>query len=161
MGELRRVQVLQRTWCVFFSLILSFFFATSTVYVLQVPGKNIICEPSLIAKYEFLVVCALYKIENLVIESLLNFFFKTLMSAVWESTNVIQMLNVTIPLDPTTANVTKDFQEMAKRAQVSVEYFPSAILLKSHTTLRSQHKKVCIWVLFFNFCPLVHAPFIL
>ena len=126
-----------RSFYLFFSLRLRSTFCKSLV-------KNIICEPSLNAKYELLVVCALYKIENLVIESLLNFFFKTLMSAVWESTNVIQMLNVTIPLDPTTANVTKDFQEMAKRAQVSVEYFPSAILLKSHTTLLSQHKKVCI-----------------
>ena len=50
------------------------------------------------------------------------------MSAVWENTNVIQMLNVKIPLDPTAANVEKDFQEMAKRAQVSVDYYPSAIL---------------------------------
>ena len=38
------------------------------------------------------------------------------MSAVWENTNVIQMLNVKIPSDPSAANVTKDFQEMAKRA---------------------------------------------
>ena len=38
------------------------------------------------------------------------------MSAVWENTNVIQMLNVQIPLDPIAANVKEDFQEMAKRA---------------------------------------------
>ena len=49
------------------------------------------------------------------------------MSAVWENTNVIQMLNVEITLDPTAANVKKDFLEMAKRAQVSVDYYPSAI----------------------------------
>ena len=66
------------------------------------------------------------------------------MSAVWENTNVIQMLNVKIPLDPTAANVEKDFQEMAKRAQVSVDYYPSAILLKSRTAFLSQHKKVYI-----------------
>ena len=47
--------------------------------------------------------------RNLVFELLQNVFFKTLMSAVWENTNVIQMLNVKIPLDPTAANVTKDF----------------------------------------------------
>ena len=47
--------------------------------------------------------------RNLVFELLQIFFFKTLMSAVWENTNVIQMLNVKIPLDPTAANVTKDF----------------------------------------------------
>ena len=39
------------------------------------------------------------------------------MSAVWENTNVIQMLNVEIKLDPTAANVKRDFQEMAKGAQ--------------------------------------------
>ena len=38
------------------------------------------------------------------------------MSAVWENTNVIQKLNVQIPLDPTAANVKKDFQETVKRA---------------------------------------------
>ena len=38
------------------------------------------------------------------------------MSAVWENTNAIQMLNVKIPSDPSAANVMKDFQEMAKRA---------------------------------------------
>ena len=38
------------------------------------------------------------------------------MSAVWKNTNVIQMLNVQIPLDPTAVNVKKDFQEIAKRA---------------------------------------------
>ena len=59
------------------------------------------------------------------------------MSAVWENTNVIQMLNVKIPLDPTAANVEKDFQEMAKRAQVSVDYYPSAILHKSRTAFLS------------------------
>ena len=37
------------------------------------------------------------------------------MSPVWENKNVIQMLNVKIPLDPTAANVKRDFQEMAKR----------------------------------------------
>ena len=55
------------------------------------------------------------------------------MSAVWENTNVIQMLNVEITLDPTAANVKRNFQEMAERAQVSVEYYPSAILYKSRT----------------------------
>ena len=60
---------------------------------------------------------------------------------------MIQMLNVKIPLDPTAANVKRDFQEMAKRAQVSVDYYPSAILYKSRTP--------------FNFCMLVHVPFIL
>ena len=55
------------------------------------------------------------------------------MSAVWENTNVIQMLNVEITLDPTAANVKRDFQEMAKRAQVGVDYYPSAILHKSRT----------------------------
>ena len=59
------------------------------------------------------------------------------MSAVWENTNVIQMLNVKIPLDPTAANVEKDFQEMAKRAQVSVDYYPSAILHKIRTAFLS------------------------
>ena len=53
------------------------------------------------------------------------------MSAVWENTNVIQMLNVEITLDPTAANVKRDFQGMAKRAQVIVDYYPSAILYKS------------------------------
>ena len=75
--------------------------------------------------------------RNLVIELLQNFFLKTLMSAVWEKTNVIQMLNVKIPLDPTAANAKKDFQEMAKRAQVCVDYYPSAILFKSRTTFLS------------------------
>ena len=46
-----------------------------------------------------------------------NFFFKTLMSAVWENTNVIKMLNVKITLDPTAANVKRDFQEMADSIQ--------------------------------------------
>ena len=50
---------------------------------------------------------------------------------------MIQMLNVKIPLDPTAANVKRDFQEMAKRAQVSVDYYPSAFLYKSCTTLLS------------------------
>ena len=59
------------------------------------------------------------------------------MSAVWENTNVIQMLNVETTLDPTAANVKRDFQEMAKRAQVSVDYYPSAFLYKSCTTLLS------------------------
>ena len=59
------------------------------------------------------------------------------MSAVWENTNVIQMLNVKIPLDPTAANVEKSFQEMAKRAQVSVDYYPSEILHKSRTAFLS------------------------
>ena len=59
------------------------------------------------------------------------------MSAVWENTNVIQMLNVKIPLDPTAANVEKDFQEMAKRAQVSVDYYLLAILHKSRTAFLS------------------------
>ena len=59
------------------------------------------------------------------------------MSAVWENTNVIQMLNVEITLDPTAANVKRDFQEMAGRAQVGVDYYPSAILLKSRTTFLS------------------------
>ena len=59
------------------------------------------------------------------------------MSAVWENTNVIQMLNVKITLDPTAANVKRDFQEMAKRAQVSVDYYPSAILHKSRTAFLS------------------------
>ena len=49
------------------------------------------------------------------------------MSAVWENTNVIQMLNVEIKLDPTAANVKRDFQEMAKGAQVSVEKKPHRI----------------------------------
>ena len=50
---------------------------------------------------------------------------------------MIQMLNVKIPLDPTAADVEKDFQEMAKRAQVSVDYYPSAILHKSRTAFLS------------------------
>ena len=50
---------------------------------------------------------------------------------------MIQMLNVKIPLDPTAANVEKDFQEMAKRAQVSVDYCSSAILHKSPTAFLS------------------------
>ena len=45
------------------------------------------------------------------------------MSAVWENTNAIRMLNVEITLDPTAANVEKDFQEMAKRAQVSIDFY--------------------------------------
>ena len=44
---------------------------------------------------------------------------------------MIQMLNVEITLDPTAANVKRDFQGMAKRAQVIVDYYPSAILYKS------------------------------
>ena len=44
---------------------------------------------------------------------------------------MIQMLNVKITLDPTAANVKRDFQEMAKRVQVSVDYYPSAIPYKS------------------------------
>ena len=59
------------------------------------------------------------------------------MSAVWENTDVIQMLNVEIRLDPTAANVKRDFQEMAKRAQVSVDYYQSAILHKSRTAFLS------------------------
>ena len=59
------------------------------------------------------------------------------MSAVWENTNVIQMLNVQIPLDPTAANVKEDFQEMAKCAWVSVDYYPSAILRKSRIAFLS------------------------
>ena len=50
---------------------------------------------------------------------------------------MIQMLNVEITLDPTAANVKRDFQEMAERAQVGVDYYPSAILLKSRTTFLS------------------------
>ena len=41
---------------------------------------------------------------------------------------MIQMLNVIITLDPTATNVKRDFQEMAKSAQVSVDYYSSAIL---------------------------------
>ena len=50
---------------------------------------------------------------------------------------MIQMLNVEITLDPTAANVKKDFQEMAKRARVSVDYYPSAILYKSRAAFLS------------------------
>ena len=46
---------------------------------------------------------------------------------------MIQMLNVEIKLDPTAANVKRDFQEMGKGAQVSVDYYTSAILQKSRT----------------------------
>ena len=46
---------------------------------------------------------------------------------------MIQILNVEITLDPTAANVKRDFQGMVKRAQVSVDYYPSAILYKSRT----------------------------
>ena len=74
------------------------------------------------------------------IELLPNFFFKTLMSAVKENTNVIQMLNVEITLDPTAANAKRDFQEMDKRAQVSVDYYSSAILYKSRSVFLSLHK---------------------
>ena len=59
------------------------------------------------------------------------------MSAVWENTNVIQMLNVEITLDPTAANVKRDFQEMAKLAQVSVDYYPPVILYKSRIAFLS------------------------
>ena len=59
------------------------------------------------------------------------------MSAVWENTNVIQMLNVEITLDPTAANVKRDFQEMVKRAQVGVDYYPLGILHKSRTAFLS------------------------
>ena len=97
----------------------------STFWKSLVKIKN--SGPSLIVRYELLVVCAWQKIETLEIELLQNFFFKTLMSAVWENTNVIQMLNVEITLDPTAANVKKDFLEMAKRAQVSVDNYPSVI----------------------------------
>ena len=55
---------------------------------------------------------------------------------------MIQMLNVKITLDPTAANVKRDFQEMAKRAQVSVDYYSSAILYKSRSAFLSLHKKV-------------------
>ena len=75
------------------------------------------------------------------IELLPNFFFKTLMSAVKENTNVIQMLNVEITLDPTAANAKRDFQGMDKRAQVSVDYYSSAILYKSRSVFLSLHKK--------------------
>ena len=50
---------------------------------------------------------------------------------------MIQMLNVEITLNPTAANVMKDFQEMAKRAQVSIDYYPPAILYKSRTAFLS------------------------
>ena len=83
------------------------------------------------------------------------------MSAVKENTNVIQMLNVKITLDPTAANVKRDFQEMAKSARVSVEYYSSAILYKSRSAFLSLHKKVYMWVFFFNLCMLVHVPLIL
>ena len=59
------------------------------------------------------------------------------MSAVWENTNAIRMLNVEITLDPTAANVEKDFQEMAKRAQVSIDFYPSAILYKNRIAFLS------------------------
>ena len=59
------------------------------------------------------------------------------MSAVWEKTNVIQMLNVEITLDPTAANVKRDFQEMVKRAQVGVDYYSLGILHKSRTAFLS------------------------
>ena len=49
---------------------------------------------------------------------------------------MIQMLNVEITLDPTAANVKRDFQEMAKLAQVSVDY-PPVILYKSRTAFLS------------------------
>ena len=70
----------------------------STVYVLKVAYKFEICWPSLLVKYELLVVCAWQKTKNLVIELLQIFFFKTMMSAVWENTNVIQMLNVQLQM---------------------------------------------------------------
>ena len=54
---------------------------------------------------------------------------------------MIQMLNVKIPLDPTAANVKRDFQEMAKRARVSVDYYPSAILYKSCTAFFRNKKR--------------------
>ena len=49
------------------------------------------------------------------------------------------MLNVEITLDPTAVNVKKDFQKMAKRAQVGmgVDYYPSAIPHKSRTAFLS------------------------
>ena len=50
---------------------------------------------------------------------------------------MIQMLNVEITLDPTAANVKRDFQEMAKRAQVGVDYYPSAILHEGRTAFLS------------------------
>ena len=55
---------------------------------------------------------------------------------------MIQMLNVIITLDPTATNVKRDFQEMAKSAQVSVDYYSSAILYKSRSVFLSLHKKV-------------------
>ena len=72
------------------------------------------------------------------------------MSAVWENTNVIQMLNVEIKLDPTAANVKRDFQEMAKGAQVSVDYYTSAILQKSRTAFLVWHKNVSVYESFFS-----------
>ena len=50
---------------------------------------------------------------------------------------MIQMLNVEITLDPTAANVKRDFQEMAKLAQVSVDHYPPVILYKSRTAFLS------------------------
>ena len=50
---------------------------------------------------------------------------------------MIQMLNVEITLDPTAANVKRDFQEMVKRAQVGVGYYPLGILHKSRTAFLS------------------------
>ena len=50
---------------------------------------------------------------------------------------MIQMLNVEITLDPTAANVKRDFQEMVKRAQVGVDYYPLGILHKSRTAFLS------------------------
>ena len=47
------------------------------------------------------------------------------------------MLNVEITLDPTAANVEKDFQEMAKRAQVRIDNYPSAILHKNRIAFLS------------------------
>ena len=79
------------------------------------------------------------------------------MSAVWENTNVIQMLNVGITLDPTAANVKRDFQEMAERAQVGVDYYPST--QKPHR-IPVVTQKGLYMSSFLELCMLVHVPFI-
>ena len=70
---------------------------------------------------------------------------------------MIQMLNVEITLDPTVANVKRDFQGMVKRAQVSVDYYPSGILYKSRTPSHLCVTKKGLYMSPFPF----HVPFIL
>ena len=73
------------------------------------------------------------------IAHVLRFFF--LISSFF-SLSLRSTFRKSLALDPTAANVKRDFQEMAKRTQVSVDYYLLAILYKSRSAFLSLHKKV-------------------